>query len=532
MQRFSALFEQLDQSTATRDKVQALVDYFATAPALDAAWTVHLLRGAKLKRQLNTTQLRLLIAQASSLPDWLVDETYAHVGDLAETAALLVDEPAVPGPVALAPLALWTEQLLPGLRALDPPAQHAQVRCWWTQLSRGPRFLLNKLLTGAFRVGVSHGLVAQALAQHAGVDTATIAHRLSGEWLPSDSAWARLLAPADGSVPADDRPYPFFLASALEGAVTALGERSEWQAEWKWDGIRAQLIRRGTMVGLWSRGEERLDGRFPEIEQSAQGLPDVVLDGEILGWRDTAPLSFAELQKRIAKRTPGPRLLRDCPVQFLAYDLLELDGTDWRPRPLVERRAKLEALAQAHPLHLMLSPTLDAVDWDGLTGVRAEARARGVEGLMLKRLDSPYQVGRRRGDWWKWKLAPLTADAVLVYAQAGHGRWATLYTDYTFAIWDGNGRLVPFAKAYSGLDDREILALDKWIRAHTLDRHGPVRVVEPVQVFELAFEGIQDSPRHKSGIATRFPRILRWRHDKPATEADTVAQVRALARAS
>lgn len=533
MRQFCALFERLDQSTATRDKVLALVDYFTIAAPLDAAWAVHLLRGAKLKRLLNATQLRQLIGQASGLPDWLVDDTYAHVGDLAETAALLVDDPVTPGPVADAPLALWTEQLLPSLRALEPTAQQAQVRCWWTQLPRGARFLLNKLLTGAFRVGVSHGLVTQALAQHAGVDTASIAHRLSGDWQPTISAWQRLLAPADRSQPVDDRPYPFFLASPLESAPDdALGERALWQVEWKWDGIRAQLLKRRGVLSVWSRGEERLDGRFPEIEAAALALPDLVLDGEILGWRGDAPLPFADLQKRIAKRSPGPKLLKDCPARLLCYDLLELEGVDWRERPLAERRAALSALAAAHPLSLSLSPTLDpdtAPDWAALAALRDRSRARGVEGLMLKRLDSPYQVGRRRGDWWKWKIGPLTADGVLVYAQAGHGRRATLYTDYTFALWDDAGRLVPFAKAYSGLDDAEILTLDKWIRAHTLDRHGPVRVVEPVLVFELAFEGIQRSTRHKSGIATRFPRILRWRHDKTAAEADTVASVRALA---
>src|SRR5690606_928106 len=335
-------------------------------------------------------------------------------------------------------------------------------------------------------------------------------------------------------LPSDRRqPYPFFLASPLETAPEVLGPPGDWLLEWKWDGIRLQLIRRGGEVALWSRGEERLDGRFPEIEAAAAGLPrDCVMDGELLGWREgeEQPLPFTALQTRIQRRKPGPKTLAATPARVRAYDLLELEGEDLRDRPQYERRQALDELLQAHgDPRLQLSPAVQVADWDAASRLREEARERGVEGLMLKRLGAPYQSGRRRGDWWKWKVDPLTIDAVLIYAQSGHGRRSTLFTDYTFALWEGDV-LLPVAKAYSGLDDKEILALDRWIRAHTVDRFGPVRAVEPVQVFELAFEAVNLSARHKSGVAVRFPRILRWRHDKPAAEADRLDTLRSLAR--
>jgi DNA ligase-1 len=341
-----------------------------------------------------------------------------------------------------------------------------------------------------------------------------------------------LIDPADVAASVD-QPYPFFLASPLEQPVEQLGERSHWLAEWKWDGIRAQLLKRNGLAMLWSRGEERLDGRFPEIEQAAAGLPDgIAIDGEILAWQGDAPLRFGALQKRIGRLKPGAKMIADNPVVLVAYDLLEHEGQDVRTLPLVQRRARLAAsiatLEGDAGSRIRLSPTIDDAEWPLLARRRDEARERGVEGLMLKRIDSPYQVGRRRGDWWKWKIDPYTLDAVLIYAQAGHGRRSNLYTDYTFAVWDGDA-LVPVAKAYSGLSDVEIGKLDRWIRSHTLERFGPVRSVEPHHVFELAFEAINASSRHKAGVAVRFPRILRWRHDKTIRDADNLDQLKTLA---
>lgn len=527
MKAFAALYAELDASTSTRDKIAALAAYFRCAAAEDAAWALHFLSGGRLKRTVGPAVLRELAVRASDYPAWLVEDSYAHVGDLAETITLLTRrcDVATEDP---RPLHQWVYELR-ALPTLATAERDARVLAWWAALDDGERYVLNKLLTGALRVGVSQRLVVQALAEASGLPADRLAQRLAGQWQPTAEAWRRLHAPVDVDDARSDQPYPFFLAAPLEDAPAALGPRAEWLAEWKWDGIRAQLIRRAGTVAVWSRGEERLDGRFPEIERAATALPEgCVLDGEVLAWRDRAPLPFGVLQKRIGRLKPGPKTLANAPVVFLAYDLLEIDGADLRAVPLAGRRERLTALLAGAGDPFPMSPAVDGDDWPALATARQAARARGTEGLMLKRLASPYQVGRRRGDWFKWKVDPLTVDAVLVYAQAGHGRRANLYTDYTFAVWQGDA-LVPVAKAYAGLDDAEIARLDRWIRAHTRERFGPVRSVDPEQVFELAFEGIQASGRHKAGIAVRFPRILRWRIDKPASEADRLETLHALA---
>ncbi len=530
MKAFAALYGELDRSTATLDKRAALIAYFQQAPRKDAAWALWLLSGGKLSKIANSRELREWIGTESGLPVWLVDECYDQVGDLAETVTLLLDDPAQ-GDADIA-LHQWIEQRLLPVAGRDPALRHAAVIAGWRTLRCDERLVFNKLLTGALRIGVSQRLVQQALATMSGVDIACIAQRMLGDWAPTPEFLRDLLSL--DALPGDrNQPYPFFLASPLEGPPDSLGAAADWLLEWKWDGIRLQLIRRQGEVALWSRGEERLDGRFPEIEAAAATLPrDCVLDGELLGWQLGAeqPMPFTALQTRIQRRKPGAKTLATTPVQVLAYDLLELDGEDWRARPLAQRRAALETLLTAHgDPRLRLSPAVAVDTWHAAGTLREGARDRGVEGLMLKRLDSPYQSGRRRGHWWKWKIDPLTIDAVLIYAQAGHGRRSTLFTDYTFALWEGDA-LLPVAKAYSGLDNQEIAILDRWIRAHTTERFGPVRAVEPMHVFELGFEAVNRSTRHKSGIAVRFPRILRWRHDKPASEADQLDTLRALAR--
>ncbi len=532
MKAFAELYARLDRSTATGDKRQALVGYFRQAAPADAAWAVWLLAGGKVggarSRIAGTRELREWIAEASGTPLWLVEASYEEVGDLAETLTLLMDAPAGQAPELS--LSEWIETRLLAVANADAGTRRACIESAWGVLPDAQRLVFNKLLTGSLRVGVSSGLVQQALAAASGVDIALIAQRMLGQWRPTADFFQRLVSPE--AQPGDSSsPYPFFLASPLDGEPHSLGDIADWLLEWKWDGIRVQLIRRGPDIALWSRGEERLDGRFPEIEAALQSLPaNAVIDGELLAWRDgESPLPFTALQTRIQRRKPGPKVLAQTPVRVLAYDLLELDGVDLRARPLAERRAALEALLsrQGDP-RIQPSPLIAAADWQAAAALRNEARSRGVEGLMLKRRQSPYQHGRKRGDWWKWKIDPLTIDAVMVYAQAGHGRRSTLYTDYTFALWEGDA-LVPVAKAYSGLDDAQLLQLDRWIRANTLERFGPVRSVQPQQVFELAFEGINASKRHKSGVAVRFPRILRWRHDKPATEANSLQDLRALA---
>ena len=533
MRAFAALYAALDETTSTLAKRRALAHYFnATAP-LDAAWAVHLLSGGKLPRLVNGTAMRELAGTVTGYQPWLIDESYAHVGDLAECLTLLVQPFAesVPRTAANASLQEWVQRIR-AASALPDDEKRAWLGEAWLTLPQTERFVLNKLLTGALRVGVSARLVQLALADASGLAVERITERLSGKWQPSAEAFTALLADSgDTEATRAATPYPFYLASPLDGEPAALGEPPDWLAEWKWDGIRAQLLRRDDRLAMWSRGGEKLDGRFPEIESAALALPvGCALDGEILAWGIDAPLPFIQLQPRINRLKPSARQIAQTPTRFLAYDLLELDGIDWRTRPLAERRESLNCLLQTLGTNhaIALSPAIEFADWEHLGRRRDEARQRGVEGLMLKRMDSVYRHGRKRGDWWKWKVDPHTIDAVLIYAQAGHGRRAGLHTDYTFALWQ-DAKLVPFAKAYSGLTDAELLELDRWIRAHTLERFGPVRSLKPLLVFELAFEAIQLSKRHKSGVAVRFPRILRWRRDKQPQDADSLDGLRTLA---
>ena len=536
MKAFAAFFDAIDATTATNEKVAALVAYFHAAPSADAAWAAALLLGRRPKRLVKTTDLRLWGAESAGVPPWLFEECYAQAGDLAETIALLIPEDAEGGDgeqprrdLPTDSLAWWVESQLLPLAGMPTDAQRAALLEAWRSLRGSARFVFNKLLTGGFRVGVSDGLVVRALAQISGLPPDTIQHRLMGQWEPSPAWYSALLQPVDA---ADQwsRPYPFFLAHPLTGEPDALGAVQDWQIEWKWDGIRCQLVKRNGRILLWSRGEELLVGRFPEVEASAEWLPDgTVLDGELLAWRDGVPMPFTALQRRINRKVVGRTLLREVPCHVLVYDCLETEGRDVREAPLHSRRALAESVLALLPsgASIGLSPVVAVDSWQEVASVREASRSQQAEGLMLKRRTSAYGVGRKVGDWWKWKIDPFRVDAVLVYAQAGHGRRAGLYTDYTFAIWAGDA-LVPFAKAYSGLTDSEIREVDRFIRANTLEKFGPVRTVKPELVFELAFEGIQRSPRHKSGIAVRFPRIARWRRDKTAAEADRLDSVRAL----
>jgi DNA ligase 1 len=553
MKAFTALFTQLDSSTATSAKVQALKRYFAAAQAEDAAWATYFLSGGKPRQVVPTGTLRLLACQRAELPEWLFEESYQAVGDLAETIAHVLPAPTTQSNLSLS---AWVEQRLLPLRNADAPEQAMRVLAYWDELDAPERFILTKLIGGGFRVGVSKLLVQRALAELSGVDAKVVAQRMMGYTdktaSPSAENYLRLIS-TDALTPADSgQPYPFFLAHPVEGTSAdfdaRLGPVSDWLVEWKYDGIRAQVVKRNSRVWIWSRGEELVTDRFPEVAAAMQSLPNgTVLDGEILVWKDDAPAPFALLQQRIGRKTLTKKILADVPVTFMAYDLLEQHGVDVRDQPQTQRRSALEALAAEHALHL--SPLQVRTSWAELSDLREEARARGVEGFMLKHIDSRYGQGRtkRDGTWWKWKTEPLTVDAVLIYAQAGHGRRASVYTDYTFAVWSrapvdaaeaqavidaiaarqpavpGALQLVAFAKAYSGLTDEEFKGVDKVIRATTLEKFGPVRSVKPSMVFELGFEGINRSPRHKSGIAVRFPRMLRIRTDKPLFEADSLA---------
>lgn len=564
MKAFARLFDELDSSTATSAKTEALKRYFAVAPAGDAAWAVYFLAGGKPRQVVATGLLRALACERAVIPDWLFDESYHAVGDFAETIANVLPPPTTVGDIGLAD---WIEKRLLPLRGLEPLEQARRIAGYWDELERGERFLLTKLISGGFRVGVSKLLVQRALAEGAGVDPKLVAQRMMGytdaKVAPDESRYLRLTAVAtaeDAAAEDPAQPYPFFLAHPLDAPLeefdARLGDPGQWLVEWKYDGIRAQIVRRAGQVWIWSRGEELVTDRFPEIVTLASALPDgTVLDGELVVWKDGGPAAFNLLQQRIGRKTMTKKVLADAPVGFIAYDLLEHQGRDLREATQRERRSRLEVLA---PVGFHLSPAESRATWAELADLRAGSRDRGVEGFMLKRLDARYGTGRRKqegltsGTWWKWKIDPMSVDCVLIYAQAGHGRRASVYTDYTFAVWSRTPRdaaeaqavidaiarrepaqpealqLVAFAKAYSGLTDEEFRSVDRIIRRDTLEKFGPVRSVKPTLVFELGFEGINRSPRHKSGIAVRFPRMLRIRSDKPIEEADSLQTLEAL----
>ena len=531
MQRFARLYRELDETTKTLRKVAALTRYFEEAPDPDKLWTIALLSGRRPKRPVNTTLLRTWAAERAGVPLWLFEDSYHTTGDLAEAISLLLPPPTRTSDHDLAYWVDYTRRIA----TYEEAGKREAVVEAWDELGGTERYCFTKLITGSLRVGVSQKLMVRALSGATGIEENTLAHRLMGNWTPDDTTFHELVLEHS---PHEDisKPYPFYLAYQLEQAPEELGDVAAWQAERKWDGIRGQLIVRAGQSFLWSRGEELVTDKYPELEPLAEALPDgTVLDGEILPYAEGRPLPFGQLQRRIGRKTVGKKLLAEVPVVLMAYDLLEHEGEDIRALPLKRRRELLEGVVAACPRAdlLPLSEVVPADAWPVLAQAREESRQYLSEGLMLKRLDSPYRIGRKKGDWWKWKVDPLTIDAVLIYAQRGTGRRANLYTDFTFAVWGelddaGERELVPFTKAYSGMTDAEFRKMTAWVRRNTLERFGPVRSVTPKHVFELAFEGIQRSTRHKSGIALRFPRMLRWRHDKPIAEANTLADLHAM----
>ncbi len=555
MRRFARLVIELAETRRTSAKVALLEDYLRQAPAADVAHVLGFLVGRRRPRRLPTRRLREWLAESIELPEWLVAACHEHVGDLAETLAILAEDVESEsesevgfdhdGPTLDDVMQRYV--LAPDLQ-VERTAQPRIIEAW-RHFDRDERFVLHKILGGGFRMGAGRALVIEALARVADVEAAVMAHRLAGDPTLDAGRVTRLLSGLDDT---DDaaRPFPLALATPIETAISAggvaddpdaiasaLGDVSDWQIEPKWDGIRGQLVRRGATVALWSRHDEPIDRSFPEIVGGASGLGhDVVLDGEVIAVEGAAPRPFAELQRRLGTTRVEPMLFGGTPVAFIAFDLLELDGVDLRSEPLDERRRRLETvLRDRDPLDpIRLGPIVEVGDWSAAAEIRSESRRRRVEGLVVKRRSSPYRGGRVRGDWWKWKIDPFTADLVMTAARLGHGRRAGLYTDYTLAAWTGTDtpddprRLVTVASAYSGLEDREIATLDAWIRRSTIGRRGPVRLVEPSVVMEIAFEAVQESDRHRGGIALRFPRIVRLRTDKRATDADELTTIAAL----
>lgn len=532
MKRFTQLFVALDGTNRSSEKQQLLEAYFAEAPAADAAWALQLLRGKRSIKRLAASKLKRMAAEFTGMPLWLVDECHQQVGDLSETLSLLIRGREDEGAGTDQSLCEVMETVILPLGEMNEQEQAARLAAFWPRLSRSQCLVFHKLISGSFRVGVSSQMVVRALSAVSGLDRGVMAHRLMGEIKPDAAGFGRLMSrePTEEDV---IRPYPFCLASPLAGEVGDLGACEDWLAEWKWDGIRAQIIRRAGRVLVWSRGEERIERAFPELRAIGAALADgTVIDGEVLAWENGRALPFGQLQRRLNRKQVEPMLFDDVPVMFMAYDLLEFEGVDQRELPLETRRCRLGELVAGlierdESLKLGISEALDLERWSDAEALMERARAEGTEGLMIKRRDSQYGVGRVRGDWWKWKVEPYSVDAVLTAAEMGHGQRAGLLTDYTFSLWE-DGQLVPFARAYSGLTQEEIHEVDKRVRRHTTGRHGPVRTVEPVMVFEIGFEAVTESRRHRSGFAVRFPRILRWRHDKLPAEADRLSVLRNL----
>lgn len=519
MKTFSDLFAKIDSTTKTTEKVAALVDYFQESDDVNKLWAIALFSGKHPPRIANSTELKSWAAEMAGVPLWLFEESYHVVGDLAETISKIIPS----NEDDYAPRSLY--DYIQGLqvhKGADATKRKQFITQCWAELSPEERFVFNKLTSGTFRVGVSDKLMRKAVSLFTGLHENEVAHKLMGNWNPDKISFTQLLFNRDVAIERST-PYPFHLAYGLDIPVQELGDVGEWQIEYKWDGIRCQFISRGGEVFVWSRGEELITDRFPELRYIASFLPEnIVIDRELVGYRDGGILPFQQLQTRITRKQVTGRLLKEIPVVIYAYDLLEINGEDIRNKPLKERRKLLEMLVHGAACPgIILSTAVDVGDWQQVTETRALSRDMKSEGLMLKHKESIYEVGRKKGGWWKWKVDPMTIDAVMIYAMSGHGRRANLYTDYTFAVWNEQKELVPVAKAYSGLTDEEILWVDAWIRKNTLEKFGPVRKVTSELVFEIAFEGINKSGRHKSGFALRFPRILRIRKDKLAVDADT-----------
>ena len=534
MKSFAQLFLSLDETNKTNQKVKVLVDYLLAVSDEDKINMLALFTGRKPKRQINSTQLKNWAMELTHIPEWLFKESYDVVGDLAETISLLLPPPKHEQNKTLSD---WILEIR-GIASFDEAEKKDWLLNSWDSLAQQEKFVFNKILTGGFRVGVSQSLVIKAIAQISGLEATVLTHRIMGNWHPETFSFQDFIAAEDGSSD-HSRPYPFFLAypiqetsevqKSTEELEKSLGNASDWQIEWKWDGIRAQIIKRNDEIFIWSRGEDLATDKFPELHPFIFDLPNgTVLDGEILAFKDDKPLPFNILQTRIGRKTISKKMLAENPVAFIAYDVMETENRDIRSESQEERRLILEHIQSSSPHSIFkISEIVVSNNWDDLALARENARELMAEGLMLKRKSATYQVGRKRGDWWKWKIDPLSIDAVMIYAQKGHGRRADLYTDYTFAVWDGD-KLVPIAKAYSGLTDKEIKQVDNFVKRNTLEKFGPVRTVKAELVFEIGFEGINRSSRHKSGIALRFPRILRWRTDKKKEEADSLESLKLL----
>ncbi|MDP9955825.1 DNA ligase-1 [Epilithonimonas hungarica] len=524
MRHFAELINALESTNKTNAKIDAIIDYLERAPDDDKLWFIALFTGKRPKRNVNTNYMKEWALEITKLPFWLFQESYSSVGDLGETLSLILPPPTEKIEKSLSE---WMNEIV-GLKNKSDAEKKEFVLNSWNGLDYTERLIFNKLLGGSFRIGVSDKTLINALTKFSGQEASTLMHSLMGKWQPDEVSFKELIS-AENINPDNSKPYPFCLAYALEKDLEELGTPDEWLIEYKWDGIRGQIIRRNDEVFIWSRGEELVTEQFPEIKEVVQNMKgNFVIDGEILAVKDDKVLNFNELQKRLNRKTLTKKMLSEIPIQVFAYDLLELEGTDLREKPISARRAMLEELLlNENPENIKISQIIDFENWEDLNQIRENSRDINSEGLMLKQKNSPYHSGRKKGDWWKWKINPLTIDAVLIYAQKGSGRRSAYYTDYTFAV-KNEDKLVTIAKAYSGLTDKEIMEVSKFVNKNAIEKFGPVRTVKPELVFEIAFEGIGFSNRHKSGVALRFPRILRWRKDKTVDEIDNIEEIKKL----
>jgi DNA ligase-1 len=524
MKTFATLVNQLDSTNKTTHKVDAIIQFFKEADDKDKLWFLALFTGKRPKRSVNINLLKDWALEIIQLPDWLFRESYSAVGDFGETIALMLPPPAHQIEKTLSE---WMDEII-SLKNKSDDEKKSYVLNAWNGLATTERFIFNKLLGGSFRLGVSSKTLINAMAKHFNLEATAITHSIMGKWDLNAVDFDGLIH-GQYTDTESSKPYPFCLAYPLEMEAQDLGDIHDWQIEYKWDGIRSQIIKRDNEVFIWSRGEELINDQFPEIVEAVSHLPgSFVIDGEMLAYKDDAILNFSELQKRLNRKSLTKKMLEETPAKFYGYDIMELEGEDLRQQPLAERRQKLEQIMLLNTQsQLDIPPILQPNDWDEALQLRLHAREINSEGLMLKQRSSMYHSGRKRGDWWKWKIDALTIDAVLIYAQKGSGRRSGYYTDYTFAVKSGD-QLVTIAKAYSGLTDKEIQEVSRFVNKNAIEKFGPVRTVKPELVFEIAFEGIGFSSRHKSGIALRFPRIARWRKDKTVNDIDDIEEIKKL----
>ena len=532
LNKFSKLFEDLDSNNSSNKKVNSLTKYFKLNNNLNNILTIYLLIGKKNKRFISGKSLREYYANIYKIPKWLIDECYSKVGDSAEVISLLLQdkllEKNIKDDISLNEL---INEILPKLKKLDENKKKLYIKSLWEKISKDNQLIFNKILSGTFRIGVSKGLVVKAISNMTGVDESIILHRLMGELEPIEETYMFLINQKLEQKELDYKPYPFQLANTFDERIKETISVDKYQFESKWDGIRSQIIKRSNNISIWTRGEELVNKTFPELIKIISHFKnDFVLDGEILIWDENKnrPKNFSLLQKRLGRKSPSLKIQKDLPVVFMAYDILEINGKDIRSKILSERRNILEKsfsnlISEDKSIigKIKITKLHQISNWIDLEEVKNSARKSNTEGLVIKDKQSEYVPGRKKGNWWKYKIDPMQLDGVLIYARPGSGKRADLYTDYSFGIWEDN-KLVKFANAYSGLNNEEIRELDKWIRRNTLEKFGPVRSVKPELVFEISFDNIQISKRHKSGIALRFPRITKWRRDKNIMEADNL----------